>query len=178
MKNSEFNLLTIKLNQDLYKEINKSRCRGFKKEGNPTFKIFDECLIVGIFKDDKLPSTIEYPKSIIEIDKRVRLESSILHYGLTDELDLLSSSLISVEDEFFLSSFKDNIYFPIKTFVRNNLFPMIYLASDYKMNPSSYNLKTPYCINDIRLELLKINSTELGITWSLIDYRHLQKDTV
>lgn len=178
MKNSEFNLLTIKLNQDLYKEINKSRGRGFKKEGNPTFKIFDECLIVGIFKEDKLPPTIEYPKSIIEIDKRVRIKDSILHYGLTDDLDLLSSSLINIKDERYLNSFDDNIYFPIKAATANNLLPMIYLASDYKMNPSAYNLKMPYLISDIRLELLKINSTELGITWSLLDYRHLQKDTV
>lgn len=174
MNYNECILLTIKIKDDLQKSINTIRHRGFKKTGNPSFRIFDNSLILGLYDGDKLPPNIKLPNKDIIITKRVNLVDDILYYSIEEDFPLLEDKLIK---NVALNKY-NNKYFPLSTIVNKGLNPLIYIANNIKSNPCSYNLNKSFIINDFKIELIKVQLEDRGITYSTIDYRHLQNNIV
>lgn len=172
MNYNEYNLLTIKMKDDFQKSINTIRNRGFKNTGNPSFRIFNNSLIIGIYKEDRLPSYIETPKDSIIINKKVNLVDGILYFGIDSTFSLLSENISKFKDK----SIATNKYFPLSTLIGKNLTPAVYLANNIDKDPFLYNLNKSFIIDDFKIELIKVQLQKNGITYSIIDSCHLQNN--
>lgn len=172
MKN-KINLLVMQIPQDLIQEINQIRNKGFKISGNPTFKILDPYLILGIYNDSKLPIDIGYSHEDIIINKKAQIENGVLYYKIDNKnciKDLIKDLNSKVE------VIEENKYLPLAELLYKDKFPLILLASSFNdENLSLYDLKKNYLIKDLRLNILKIEFDDLGIIYSISDYRHLSK---
>jgi hypothetical protein len=161
------------MKDDFQKSINTIRNRGFKNTGNPSFRIFNNSLIIGIYKGNRLPSYIETPKESIIIDKKVNLVDGILYFKIDSTFSLLSENIAKIEDKTIVA----NKYFPLSTLISKNLTPSVYLANNIQKAPFLYNLNKSFVIDDFKIELIKVQLQENGITYSIIDSCHLQNDT-
>jgi hypothetical protein len=169
MNDNECILLTIKIKDDLKKTINTIRNKEFKKTGNPSFRIFNNSLILGLYNGEKLPQNIELPDNKITIKSSAYLVEGILYYGIENDFALLKDKINSKVDFTLL-----NKYFPLSTIINKELNPLIYLANNIEVNHSSYNLNESYILDDFKIELIKVHIGNCGITYSIVDYRHLQ----
>jgi hypothetical protein len=174
MSYNECILLTIKIKDDLQKTINNIRKREFTKTGNPSFKFFNNSLVLGLYNGNKLPSYIELPNRSIIINKKVNLQDGILYYTLNNSFSLLSEKIINKKD----FTFPNNKYFPLANIINKELTPFIYLGNNANSNPCSYNLNKSYILDDFKIELVKIRLEESSITYSIVDYRHLKNNTI
>ncbi|MBK5201237.1 MAG: hypothetical protein JJE21_06860 [Spirochaetaceae bacterium] len=175
MKN-QINLLVIQIPQDLNKEINNIRNKSFTKTGNPSFKMLEPCLLLGIYKNNKLPKHIDKISQPILINKNAQCEDELLYFPVYNENGIINLKQNFILNELDLPLDKKicNKFLPLEKLLMENKYPIIFLASNVKnKETNSYNLKKNYKINDIRLNLLNVKFTELGIIYSLLDYRHL-----
>lgn len=174
MINNECIILTIKIKDDLNSAINTLRNRGFQKTGNPSFKIFDNHLIIGAYSDTKLPSYIPTPKASIKINNRINLNNGILTFNSEDNFSLLQDKIINTEQV----TLPFNKYFPLSQLISKNLTPSIFLAANITFSPFAYNLNKTYLIDDYKVELLKLKIENNSVVYSICDSRHLQSDIV
>lgn len=174
MINNEYKLLTLKINENLNKSINALKNNEFSKTGNPSFKIFNNSLILGLYNGKKLPPYIEFDNHSIKINKRVNNVESVFYYNIEGTSNLLKDSI----DNTYNCDYQENSFFPLKTIIKNKLFPLIFLGYGKCSNISSLNLTNTQPIDDFKIELIKVKLTPESVIYSVIDYRHLKNGKV
>lgn len=164
----QINLLVIQIPQALNAEINKIRNKGFTKTGNPSFKMLEPYLILGIYEYDKFPKHINKLSQTIHIQKKAQCSEGLLYFQVDNKKNIIDELNLPLDENIY-----ENLI-PLEKLFSKNKYPLIFLASDIDTKETnSYNLNQDYEINDIRLNLLNIKFTDLGIIYSLLDYRHL-----
>ncbi len=177
MKN-KLNLVVIQLPQDLNKEISTIRDTGFKQTKNPSFKMMDPYLMLGLYNGNKLPQYICNLNKPLDIDCKANLDNQLLYFSLKNAESLieLKRDLKIIDFEKLSKALVCNKHFPLDMILKEDKYPLIFLASNFTTKTTAYNLKSDYQIKDVRLNLLEVEFNDLGINYSVLDYRHLSND--
>lgn len=159
----KINLYTLEIPEYLKTQLSFNRNKAFKDTGDPSFKVFDPQIILGITNDIKIKDKILYPSSYFTINKEIAYNNQFSYIKVNvSKLFLNSLNLIKVEDTFKL--------FPYNSI--SKISPIIYIGSQ----PSIKCLNKNVDLDDYRINLIETKFCDNYFEWKIINSKHLSKD--
>lgn len=166
-------LFTLSLPYEIETQIKKFRNNHFKIEANPSFKILDSQLILGITSLKKIPKNLPIPESNYVVDFKTTYLDNILFLKSSKNLDFEKNLILTKEQTYSV-----NNIFPLNSIKIHT--PLIYLANDinhYTLERKEQRLfNEKININDFKINLLEINIEDKTISCKYLDSLHLSKD--